>query len=224
MSLPKSEKYRNDLPVRLTHGRILILRRLLILSLIILGVQWRALAQLDNGVVATNLGKGDWIWEMSACETALGVSTPQAVLNYEAARGMQWVTVKGADGGNTNGWTQFNTTLIAQAHAAGLKIFAWAYAYGNNGGGTSVQGEINAALTLLGEGADGFIIDAEIEYETNATRTNDAATYCKAIKAAYPNTFLAHAPFPYINYHSRFPYSVFGYYCDAVMPQDYWGA
>src|SRR5438876_11928541 len=86
-----------------------------------------AQAQLANGIDPTNLGKGDWIWEMSACQTALGVSTPQAVINYEAAKGMRWITVKGADGGDTASWTQFNTTLIAQAHAAGLKIFAWAY-------------------------------------------------------------------------------------------------
>src|SRR6266700_1413387 len=123
---------------------------------LLLGHCVAARAQLANVIDPTKHGKGDWIWEMSACQTALGVSTPQAVINYEAAKGMRWITVKGADGGDTASWTQFNTTLIAQAHAAGLKIFAWAYVYGNKF--SNLQGEINAALYLLGLGADGFII------------------------------------------------------------------
>src|SRR5438552_14948613 len=174
-------------------------------------------AQLDHGIDPTNLGKGDWIWVMSSCQTAVGLASPQAVINYEAAKGMQWITVKGADGGDTASWTQFNTTLISQAHAAGLKIFAWAYVYWNKF--SNLQGEINAALYLLGLGADGFIIDAESEYEGQPAA---AAQYCRAIRAQYPNTFLAHAPFPYISLHSSFPYIEFGTNCNAVMPQDYW--
>jgi Immunoglobulin domain/Immunoglobulin I-set domain len=134
---------------------------------------------------------------------------------------MQWITVKCGDGGDTNSWAQFSPTLIAQAHAAGLKIFGWAYVYGNKF--NNVQGEINTALTCLDKGADGFIIDAEVEYEA-AGQPAAAAQYCQGIRARYPNTFLAHAPFPYISLHSAFPYNVFGYYCDAVMPQDYWDA
>ena len=171
-------------------------------------------------VVATNLGKGDWIWQMPQTMTRLGVNSSQGVINYEASMGMNWITVKCGDG--TGIWSQFNATLVAQAHAAGLKIFGWAYAYGYNA--TQVQGEINVALNALNLGADGFIIDAETEYETNKSNAVLAAQYCQGIRAAYPNTFLAYAPFPYIHFHTAFPYVVFGYYCDAAMPQDYWGA
>src|SRR5437899_1269375 len=73
------------------------------------GQNWAARAQLAHGIDPANLGKGDWIWEMSACQTALGLGSPQAVLNYEAAKGMQWLTVKGADGGDTASWSQFNS-------------------------------------------------------------------------------------------------------------------
>ena len=38
---------------------------------------------LDNGVDPANLGKGDWLWQMPSCETALGVSTVQGVIDYE---------------------------------------------------------------------------------------------------------------------------------------------
>lgn len=170
---------------------------------------------LDGGVDPANLGKGDWIWQMPSCQTALGVPDVQGVIDYEKNKGMQWITVKCGDGGST--WSQFNADLVTRAHTAGLKIFGWAYAYGNN-----VPGEINVALNALALGADGFIIDAETEYETNVNRHVNAAAYSHAIKTNYPTRFLAHAPFPYISFHSGFPYVAFGTNCDAVMPQAYW--
>lgn len=185
---------------------------------------------LYNGVDPTNLGKGDWIWQMPQTETRLGVADVQSVINYETNIGMKWITVKCGDGGSI--YSQFSSDLVTRAHTAGLKIFGWAYDYGNNAGhygsgssqSANINGEINVALNCLALGADGFIIDAEIEYETNATRAADATTFANAIKTNYPTRFLAHAPFPYINSHSGFPYIQFGILCDAVMPQDYWGA
>ena len=172
---------------------------------------------LDNGVDPANLGKGDWIWQMPMTQTHLGVADVQGVIDYEVSMGMQWITVKCGDGGSV--WSQFNADVVTRAHAAGLKIFGWAYAYGNN-----VSGEINVALNALGLGADGFIIDAEAEYEALANNATAATNYCQGVRTVYPNRFLAHAPFPYLDLHPGFPYATFGYYCDAVMPQDYWGA
>ena len=166
----------------------------------------------------SNLGKGDWIFQMPQTETRLGVSTTQAVINYEVSMGMKWITVKCGDGTNID--NQFTATLVNQAHAANLKIFGFAYAYGYNS--NQVTGEIAVATNALSLGADGFIIDAEIEYETNKNNNALATQYCQGIRAAYPNTFLAHAPVPYISDHAAFPYIVFGTYCDAVMPQCYW--
>ena len=183
---------------------------------------------LDNNVDPANLGKGDWIWQMPATETRLGVSTVQDVINYEKSLGMQWITVKCGDGHSI--YSQFTADLITRAHNSGLKIFGWAYVYGNSishygsTGTANVSGEITVALNALALGADGLIIDAEIEYETNATRRADATLYASTIKSNYPTRFLAHAPFPYITSHSGFPYLEFGTNCDAVMPQDYWGA
>lgn len=175
---------------------------------------------LAHGVNPSNLGKGDWIHQMGATQMRLGVSTTQDVISYETNMGMQWIAVKCADAGDTNSWSQFNSTLIAQAHAAGLKIFGFGYVYGNPP--TNVQAEINAALTCLDKGADGFIIDAELDYEISSQPAAAAAQYCQGIRARYPNTFLAHTPFIKISDHTNFPYAVFGYYCDAVMPQSYW--
>lgn len=177
---------------------------------------------LVNGVDPNNLGQGDWIWVVSSCESAVGVATPQALIDYEARKGMQWVTVKAGDGKNE--WSQWNSTIINEAHAQGLKIFAWVYVYGNytntgSGLSSSEAAELNVAKWALSVGGDGLIIDAESEYEGQAAA---AGAYASGIKAAYPDRFLAHAPFPYISYHSSFPYVQFGTNCDAVMPQAYW--
>jgi hypothetical protein len=172
---------------------------------------------LDNGIDPANLGKGDWIWEMPECETSLGLADGdvQGVIDFEKNAGMQWITVKCGDG--TNIWTQFDPDLITRAHNAGLKIFGWAYVYGS----TNVPTEITVALHALNLGADGFIIDAESEYEATGQRTN-ATRYCQGIRTNFPTRFMAHAPFPVISVHANFPYVEFGTYCDAVMPQDYW--
>lgn len=177
-----------------------------------------AAAALDNGIDPYNLGKGDWIWVVSTSESAVGASNLQGLIDYEKNKGMQWLTVKCGDGGSI--YSQFSSDLVTRTHNAGLKLFGWAYCRGTN-----VTGEINVAVNCLGLGADGLIIDAEIEYEdfNNPFNYANAVKYCQAIRAAYPNRFLAHAPSPNVYVHPGFPYLQFGTYCDATMPQDYWG-
>src|SRR5579885_3388646 len=85
-----------------------------------LGVSWTASGALLNGVYLNNLGQGDWIWVMSSAENALGLTTPQAVIDYEASKGMQWVCVKAGDGHSA--WSQWNSAIINEAHGRGLKI------------------------------------------------------------------------------------------------------
>src|SRR5271165_1114947 len=86
-----------------------------------------ASALLDNGVDPYHLGKGDWIWQMSAMEANIGVSTVQAVIDFEKAHGMQFLIVKCSDGGQwgSSYWPQFNTDLVTRCHAAGIKIFGF---------------------------------------------------------------------------------------------------
>lgn len=173
---------------------------------------------LDFGVDPYNLEKGDWIWQMPASQTALGVPNVQGVIDYEVSKGMKWLAVKCGDGGSI--WSQFNSDLITRCHNAGLKVFGWQYCYGSN-----VTGEINVALNALGLGADGLIIDAESQYETdtNPFGHGNAIKFCQALRKQYPNRFIAHAPSPSVHFHPGFPYVDFGMYCDAVMLQAYWG-
>jgi hypothetical protein len=169
-----------------------------------------------------DMGKGDWIWYLSSARANTGTSTNLALFQYLKNKGMNWVIVKASQGTDPNfNGGQFDLALVRDAHQAGLKLFAYQYPTGAN-----PTGEAEAAKTVLARGADGLIIDAEIEYQ-NLGKTAAAAaatTYCTTIRAAYPHVFMAHAPFPYVSLHGPFPYYEFGKYCDAVMPQDYWGA
>ncbi len=107
-----------------------------------------------------------------------------------------------------------------QAHAAGLWIFGYNRSYATN-----TAGEVAIADYVFQQGADGFVWDAEAEWESSRIGTQGPAlaiAQCSVVRSNYPNKFLAHSPFAYINYHSSFPYKEFGYYCDAAFPQDYW--
>jgi hypothetical protein len=202
----------------------------------------RLLFALDHGVDPANLGKGDWLWTMTAAQTniaqQLGVAsvTTQQVFNFLRDKGMKWVIVKAGDGNDGPSkagtlYTQFTPQIIQEAHNAGLKIFGYQYVYGGadpapKTATTTVQGEIAVAKEILALNPDGLVIDAEGQYErvpaANGGPTGAATTYMQAIRAVYPNTFIAHAPLPYITLHTAFPYEAFGKYCDAVMPQAYW--
>ncbi|MDB5322136.1 MAG: Peptidoglycan-binding domain 1 protein [Phycisphaerales bacterium] len=168
-----------------------------------------------------NMGKGDWIWTLSNARANTGTSTNLALFQYMKSKGMKWAIVKAADGtSSTYGSTQFTAQLVADAHTAGLKLFAYQYVRG-----ADPAGEAAAAKAVIARAnPDGLAIDAEGEYEALANNAAAATTYCTTIKAAYPSLFMVHAPFPIVSYHSAFPYYTFGKYCDAVMPQDYWGA
>ena len=183
---------------------------------------------LDGGIDPKNMGKGDWIWSVSISIAKLnnqvpGVTDIPSLMSYEKNQGMSFVIVK-AGTGSTNypsaNSPQFTAALVNAAHNVGLKIFAYTRSYG-----TDLPGEIAMATNCLALGADGWIIDAESEWESSRLGTNGptlAKQYCTAIKSAYPNRLLGHAPMPYISLHSSFPYKEFGYYSDVVMPQDYW--
>ena len=183
----------------------------------------------DGGVDSANLGKGDWIYYVSQATNKLGgnvtsVTNIPSLMSYYASQGVDYIIVKAGTGStNFNGGgssPQFNSNLVYQAHAAGVKIFAYTRSYGDD-----IPGEVQMAADCYNLGADGFVFDAESEWESGAQGTQgptNAWTMLSQVKTNFPTKFLAHAPFPYISLHSSFPYKEFGYWCDAVMPQDYW--
>ena len=185
-------------------------------------------AVMDNGVDPENLGKGDWIYFLSTATNKLGgsvatVTNIPSLMGYYQSKGFQYLVVKAGEGSTnfpTSG-AQFTSNLVYQAHAKGLKIFGYTRSYGVN-----IPGEIGVVTNAMNLGADGYVIDAEVEWESSgnvgANGPSLATQLCTGIKNVFPTRFLAHSPLPIISYHSSFPYKEFGLQCDAVMPQAYW--
>jgi len=157
-------------------------------------------------------GQGMWIWYMSASNKG---SVP-AIAEQAHAAAVSTLFIKSSDG-SANYWSQFSPQLVAELHAAGLKVCAWQYVYGSNPAGEAALG-----AEAVANGAECLVIDAEAEYEG---RYAAAQTYLADLRAkigsAYP---LGLASFPYVSYHPTFPYSVFlgpeG--AQFNLPQMYW--
>jgi peptidoglycan hydrolase-like protein with peptidoglycan-binding domain len=159
-------------------------------------------------------GQGMWIWYVSQSDHG----NLAAIVAQAHAAGVGTLFVKSSDG-SSNYWSQFSPELVQQLHANGLRVCAWQYVYGTN-----PAGEAGLGARAVAAGADCLVIDAESEYEGHY---GAAQTYIAdlraAIGAAYP---LGLAAFPYVYYHTSFPYSVFlgpgGAQFNA--PQMYWKA
>jgi len=154
-------------------------------------------------------GKGIWIWKLSDAEGG----NVSAIIEQCKNVGIKWVAIKCGDGTQFWDW-QCTPSLITQLQNAGIKVLGWQYVYGND-----PIGEASVANQILDSGVDGFIIDAEAEYEGKPA---NATIYLENIRGGHPDSFIAYTTFPIIDYHTDFPYLEFGKYCDAVMPQDYW--
>ncbi|MFZ0040255.1 MAG: peptidoglycan-binding domain-containing protein [Solirubrobacteraceae bacterium] len=157
------------------------------------------------------VGRAMWIWELPDTNGGNLGSIIASAHRY----GVSTLMIKSSDG--TNLWSQFNSSLVATLHRAGLRVCAWQYVYGDHPVTEAYMG-----ADAVHDGANCLIIDAESEYEGKYI---SAQTYLgrlrQLIGAGYP---LALAGFPYVDYHPGFPYSVFlgpnGAQYNA--PQMYW--
>lgn len=184
----------------------------------------------DGGIDPANLGKGEWIYAVTDATNHLGghihsVTNETSLMLFFRSQGIRYLVVKAATSdqlfrGCTSG-PQFNRALVDAAHTNGLRIFGYNRSYG-----ADIPGEIVVADYVFSQGADGYVWDAEAEWESSSPwiRSKGPAKawrLCSTVRAHWPTKFLAHAPFPIISYHPTFPYKEFGYWCDAVMPQIY---
>lgn len=160
------------------------------------------------------LGFGVWI----AFQKSIG--TVERSIQLLKDVGAQWVAPRaGEHTWRDERWSHAEAIAdIKKYHDAGLKVYPWVYSHPN----TCMQ-EVAFFKQLMDEGADGIIIDAEVEWQTAAGNGPLAEQFLKALRAALgDDAFIGHAPFPYVLYHSAFPYAEFGKYCDQVHPQTYW--
>lgn len=191
----------------------------------------------DGGVDPNNLGQGGWLYIMEYSTNKMfpnnisSVTNENSLMAYLKSQGLTWVIVKAATSNLL--WTgrgnvpighpsaQFNTKLVNAAHANGLLIFGSNRSWGND-----IPGEIAVADYVFQQGADGFIYDAEAEWESTRSwiGTNGPALawqLCSTVRSNWPTKFIAHNPFDTVYLHFSFPFKEFGYWCDAVMPQVY---
>src|SRR3954454_5668451 len=141
----------------------------------------------------------------------------RSIANRAKAAGIETLFIKAGDG--RNAWSQSNRSLVNKLHSYGLHVCAWQYVYGRY---PATEAKIGAYAKKAG--AECFVIDAEAEVEG---RYAAASTYMRKLRAGlgadYP---VGVAPFPYVDYHPGYPYSVFLGPGGAQfnVPQMYWKA
>lgn len=110
--------------------------------------------------------------------------------------------------------------VLREAQAWGVPVLAWGYCYGNKYG--NLLKEADAAAQSLKEGALGYVIDAEIEWEV--PQGGDwAKRFVERVLSQVPGAQIAFAPFWNMRYHPRYPAKAFAEAgCVAVMPQVYY--
>jgi len=184
----------------------------------------------DRGVDPANLGKGDWIYSITDATNKLGghvsgVTNEASLMQFYRSEGIRYLVVKAATSDQLFRGCyfgpQFTRAFVDTAHTHGLWIFGYNRSYGSN-----ILGEIAIADFVFSQGADGYVWDAEAEWESSSPWIGPngpakAWQLCSTVRSNWPTKFLAHAPFPIISYHPTFPYKEFGYWCDAIMPQIY---
>jgi hypothetical protein len=204
--------------------------KLLVVILALLALASGARAQIrDGGIDPKNLGKGVWIFAMKDATNKLGghiaaVTNINSLMAYYQSTGLRYCIIKSATSdklfGDCTVGGQLTSNLVSIAHSNNILVFGYNRSFGSN-----IVGEVAMADYVFNQGADGFVFDAEAEWESGQPWiTNGPAQawqLCSTVRSNWPNKFLAHAPFPIIYLHSTFPYKEFGYWCDAVMPQIY---
>ena len=125
----------------------------------------------DGGVDPSNLGRGEWLYYMSSATNQLGgyvssVTDENSLMQYLKSQGTRYIIVKAATSDQlfygTYAGPQFDSNLVNVAHANGLLIFGYNRSYGQN-----IPAEIAIADYVFNQGADGFVWDAEAEWESS---------------------------------------------------------
>ena len=179
----------------------------------------------DGGIDPANLGKGEWIYSMLDATNKLSghvtsVTNENSLMLYFKSQGIRWVIVKSATGSSLfygcYPAPQFSSNLVNIAHNNGLLIFGDTRSFGQD-----IAGESGMASYCFTNGADGFVWDAEGEWETNSNPTLNAWQLCSMTRTTWSNKFIAYNPQAIISQHTKFPYKEFAYWNDAAMPMIY---
>lgn len=159
-------------------------------------------------------GKGIFIWQIASCEGG----SPTKIAAKASAAGFSHVLLKIGNGASVYqpNESMLNSTILA-LRSFGIEAWGWHYVYGDN-----PTGEANIAISQVQKyGLDGYVIDAEGEYETQA-KTNQAKAFMNALRASLPTLPIALCSYRYPSLHPGLPWAAFLEKCDLNMPQVYW--
>lgn len=182
-------------------------------------------------------GRGMYIWVLARTE--------HGDINKIIAKckecNITWLAIKAGDQGNS--WMptlkkkpQFSADIVKRFHDAGIKVYGWSYdvpaAYKTKDGqiikrNGVLEAQANIVKKVQECGADGFIIDAEVEWDRALDPDAQATEYMQLIgqKVKSLTDFaIGDAPWPIVQYHPTFPFTAFGLYVDFRCPQVYWTA
>jgi peptidoglycan hydrolase-like protein with peptidoglycan-binding domain len=158
-------------------------------------------------------GNGMWIWYVNQSNRG----SVSSIAKRAHAAHIQTLFIKAGDGRSK--WSQFNKRLVNKLHAKGLHVCAWQYVYAFH-----PASEAKIGAYAKGQGAECFVIDAESQVEGHYAA---ASAYMRRLRADVGSSYpIGVAPFPYVDYHPGYPYSVFLGPGGAQfnLPQMYWKA
>lgn len=166
----------------------------------------------------TLAGKGMFIWKLPRCEKG----DPAAIASVARSANLSHVLLKIADGagpyyGDWGSTFDHVPEVVKALHAQGIQVWGWHYVYGDN-----PSGEARIAIQRLQQlGMDGYVIDAEIQYQASGKKAA-AKRFMAELRGALPNFPIALSSYRYPSLHPRLPWKEFLEKCDYNMPQVYW--
>jgi len=166
----------------------------------------------------TLTGKGYYIWIVRQCENG----DPDRIAALARDANLTHVLVKIADGAFPynidldNGY-DYARPAIKKLQAQNIQVLGWQYVYGDY---PDQEAEI-AVARALELGVDGFVVNAEVEYQTHA-KAPAASRYMNILRNNLGSMPIALSSYRYPSYHANFPWANFLDRCDYNMPQVYW--
>lgn len=166
----------------------------------------------------TLTGKGYYIWIVRQCENG----DPDRIAALAREANLSHVLIKIADGAfpynvDLNNGYDYARPAIRKLQSQNIQVWGWQYVYGDY----PVQ-EAEIAITRARDlGVDGFVVNAEVEYQTHR-KAPAASRYMSTLRNHLGSLPVALSSYRYPSYHADFPWVNFLDRCDYNMPQVYW--
>ena len=166
----------------------------------------------------TLTGKGYYIHVVKNCESG----DPDKIATLAREANLSHVLVKIADGAfpynvDLNNGYDYAKPAIKKLQAQNIQVWGWQYVYGDY---PDQEAEI-AVKRALELGVDGFVVNAEIQYE-NKSKATAAKKYMTILRNNLGKIPVALSSYRYPSYHINLPWGAFLEQCDYNMPQVYW--